>query len=70
MRPFTFDAAIPESAERRHAISEILARGLTRLLAPKPTTSLSAGSSLPNLAESSTSELALSPETSVTVHAG
>jgi len=70
MRPFAFDPSIPDSADRRQAIAEILARGLVRLLAPKPTTSLSAGRSLPNLLESHVYELALQPQTSVTVHAG
>jgi len=70
MRPFAFDAAIPDPADRRYAIAEILARGLTRLLAPKPALSLSAGRSLPNLDKSPQNQLALSPETSVTVHAG
>ena len=75
MRP---TCAVPDSVihdpaddtDRRRAVAAILARGVARLLAPSPRVTFSAGRSSTNLAESPASELALSAEQSVTVHAG
>ena len=75
MRP---TGAVPDSdahdtidpADRRRAVAAILARGVSRLLAPSPRAPFSAGRSSTNLAESPASELAWSAKQSVTVHAG
>ena len=64
------DHAEPNPAERRHAVAEILARGVARLLAPSRRPQFSAGRSSTILSESPVSELALTAEQSVTVHAG
>ena len=64
------DPSNPNPADRRRAVAAILARGVARLLAPSTRLPFSAGRSFPNLSESPTSELALTAEQSVTVHAG
>ena len=67
------DSVVPDPADLddcRRNIAKILARGVARLLAPSPRPPFSAGRSSTNLAESPASELALTAEPSVTVHAG
>ena len=64
----THSPADPDDCHRN--IAKILARGVARLLAPSARPPFSAGRSSTNLSESPVSELALTAEQSVTVHAG
>jgi hypothetical protein len=59
------------SLEDRHAlVAEILARGVARLLTPPCTAQFSADRNSANPSYPPHSELAFTPEKSVTVHAG
>ena len=60
----------PKPTDSHQAVAAILARGVARLLSPSPRLSFSAGRSSTILSETSASELALTAESSVTVHVG